>query len=99
MICDRSMADAPARAGNTRGAGVAPGPLSDSYTGEVWYGSRGPQHLLRNGTTVGVQPASRHSIPSFRRLTGRREGRRKPRVVDASLFNCAPAAHAVGASF
>lgn len=26
---------------------------------QVWYGSQGPQHLLRNGTTVGVQPACR----------------------------------------
>lgn len=28
------------------------------YQGEVMYGSQGPMHLLRDGTTVGVQPAS-----------------------------------------
>lgn len=28
--------------------------------GEVRYGSQGPRHLLRDGTTVGAQPASPH---------------------------------------
>lgn len=28
--------------------------------GEVRYGSRGHRHLLRDGTTVGAQPASPH---------------------------------------
>lgn len=29
--------------------------------GEVRYGSRGPRHLLMDGTTVGAQPASPQS--------------------------------------
>lgn len=58
------------------GANPPPATTNSSRERAVWYGSQGPQHLLRNGYGVnaaaaGAKPAARH---------GRRGGRTRDRA-------------------